>query len=121
MSEVRMKRFEIAHIKEQGVDLIIVPLHPSFAAMNPVDHTRFVRLLQQAAISAGLLGTVIPVWGSGSGRMGFLAPTPMHPFLLSIDLVFVEANINRELTLEQPPKNLMPARELENVEAQRQE
>lgn len=110
-----MKRFEIAHIKEQGVDLIIVPVHSAFAAANQVEQTRLVRLLQQGAASAGLRGAVVPIWDIGSGRMGFLAPVPMHPFFLSINLTFVEANINRELSIEEPPQLLRPARDIGSV------
>src|SRR5438094_249021 len=110
-----MQRFEIAHLREQGVDLIIVPVNAAFAQMDIVEQTRLVRLLQQGAVNAKLAGTVIPVWDFGAGRMGFHAPAAWHPFFLSIDLLFVEANINRELTLEESPPHLRPARQMESA------
>src|SRR5690349_6878944 len=110
-----MKQFEIAHIKEQGVDIIIVPLHPTFASLDQVEKTRLLRVLQQGAKTSGLLGTVVPIWEVGVRGMAFLAPPPMHPFFLSIDLVFVEANINRQLNIQDAPSHLLPARRLETA------
>lgn len=53
--------------------------------------------LQMRSRSAGLAGTVVPVWDSGGGRMKFKAPGPWHPFFRSLHLGTVHANLNREL------------------------
>ncbi len=93
-----MPSFDVAHVREQGVDLIIVPLERSFGHKSTEDQNQISAELQ--ATSAGLAGTVVPVWDDGSGRMMFLAPRSFHPFFQSIDLDFVAANINRNLTCE---------------------
>ena len=93
-----MSSFEIAHIRQQGVDLIIVPLDRQFGFKNRSDQNRIVGQLQFAARSAGLAGTVVPVWDHGGGRMAFLAPTNWQRFFQSISLQWVWANINRELS-----------------------
>ena len=92
-----MPKFDIAHIREQGVDLIIIPLDDSFRFKSGKDQETAIAELQARASTAGLAGTVVPVWDNGGGRMAFRAPNNFHPFFKSIDLIFVATNINREL------------------------
>ncbi len=92
-----MATYEVAHIREQGVDLIIVPLKSTFGARTRAQQIRVLDYLQGCATRAGLAGTVVPVWDAGGGRMGFLAPRAWHPFFRSVGLSFVAANINRRL------------------------
>lgn len=93
-----MITYEVAHIREQGVDLIIIPLDSFFGFKTPIEQQRIVADLQKCATAAGLIGTVIPVWDAGGGQMAFLAPSNWHSFLSSIDLSFVASNVNRKLT-----------------------
>jgi hypothetical protein len=90
-------KFKIAHIKEQGVDLIIIPLDSSFDYKTQNDQIETVGALQMYASSAGLAGKVVPVWLSGR-NMKFIAPPNWHPFFKSISWDFIHMNINRELT-----------------------
>jgi hypothetical protein len=92
-----MPDFDVAHIRQQGVDLIIVPLDRSFGHKNDSDKDAIITELQGRASSAGLAGTVVPVWDNGGGRMAFIAPQPWHPFFMSLTLRQVAANVNRSL------------------------
>jgi hypothetical protein len=92
-----MPRFKVAHLREQGQDMIIAPLDSSFGDQTSTDQQAIIADLQIHARSAGLAGTVVPVWDNGGGRMAFIAPRPWHPFFQSINLQFVAMNINREL------------------------
>ncbi len=92
-----MPRFDIAHIREQGVDIIIIPLDDSFRFKSQNDQQSTINELQIRASNAGLAGKVVPVWNNGGGHMAFIAPQNYHPFFKSINLQFVAANINREL------------------------
>jgi hypothetical protein len=92
-----MPRYDVAHVREQGIDLIIVPLDSSFGAKTTTSQQVVIDELQLRARSAGLAGTVVPVWDAGNGRMAFIAPRNWHPFFRGIDLYFVAANINRQL------------------------
>jgi hypothetical protein len=92
-----MPRFDVAHIREQGIDLIIVPLQSSFGTKSQLDQSQIIDELQVRANSAGLAGTVVPVWESG-GRMMFIAPNRWHPFFSSINRQFVAANINKYIS-----------------------
>ncbi|SIQ30645.1 hypothetical protein [Halanaerobium kushneri] len=92
-----MPRYKVAHIKEQGVDLIIIPLSDSFRFKSNKDKNQITNELQMRASNAGLAGTVVPVWNAGAGRMGFLAPRNWQFFFKSINLQYVYANLNREI------------------------
>ena len=92
-----MPTYDIAHITDQGLDLIIVPLHANFQFRTLEEQKRAVAELQRAAGKAGWNSTVVPIWDSGGGRMGFLAPSHYHAFLRAIDLGFVAKKINETL------------------------
>lgn len=91
-----MPRFKVAHIREQGIDVIIVPLGASFHQKGEVEQTEILDELQTRANAAGLAGTVVPVWTIGN-RMGFIAPRNWHPFFQSISWDHVLLNVNREI------------------------
>jgi hypothetical protein len=93
-----MPTFDVAHIRQQGVDLIIIPLDSNFRFKTPHQQDEAVGQLQARATSAGLAGTVVPVWDSGGGRMAFRAPRPWHPFFRSLNLAVVATNINKSLS-----------------------
>ncbi|MFY9327136.1 MAG: hypothetical protein WAO76_03830 [Georgfuchsia sp.] len=92
-----MPRYKVAHIREQGVDLIIIPLEGSFDHKIASEQQEIVGELQIRAQSAGLAGKVIPVWETDSGRMGFIAPQNWHPFFRSLSLNSVVGNLNKEI------------------------
>jgi hypothetical protein len=92
-----MPRFKVVHLNEQGQDMIIVPLDSGFGSKICQDQDSIIGELQIRARTAGLAGTVVPIWDNGGGRMAFIAPNSWHPFFRSINLRFVAMNINREL------------------------
>lgn len=91
-----MPRFQVAHLKEQGIDLIVIPVDSSFGHKSASQQNQAAAGLQVRARSAGLAGTVVPVWDDG-GRLAFLAPRNWHPFFSSLTLESIAMNINREL------------------------
>ena len=90
-----MPHFKVAHLCEQGQNMIIFPLTSAFGHMPSDEQNAELSTLQYAANEAGLAGTAVAVWDAGAGRMGFLGPRPWHSFLQSINLHFVRANLNR--------------------------
>lgn len=93
-----MQQFEIAHIREQGVDLIIVPLDTEFGDQDQDAQQATVVMLQEAAKFAGLAGTVVPVWRVGNTH-NFIAPKSWHPFFATLPYNRVIASLNKVLTL----------------------
>jgi hypothetical protein len=92
-----MPRYKVAHVKEQGIDLIIIPLESSFGSKPAQDQQEIMAEFQLRASGADLAGTVVPVWLDSSGRMGFVAPQRWHPFFASLTYDRVLASINREI------------------------
>lgn len=91
-----MPNFKVAHINQQGVDLIIVPLDSAFGDKKLEEQREATSELQTHATAAGLKGTVVPVWDH-LGRMMFIAPKQWHPFFASLNLGQVWASVNREI------------------------
>lgn len=89
----------LAHIREQGVNLIIVPFEKTFGAKSPQEQHDALIVLRDTAARAQLQGEVVPVWDMGDGGMAFLAPQGFHPYFRSISLDFVRANLNREIRI----------------------
>jgi hypothetical protein len=94
----QMPSVNVAHVRQQGVDLIIPPLNHDFGYKTPHDQQEIVGEIQVRARSAGLAGTVVWVWDSGGGRMSFIAPQPWHPFFRGLRLRSVWASVNREIS-----------------------
>jgi hypothetical protein len=92
-----MPNLRVAHVREQGIDLIITPLNHVFGHQPRSEQLATVDEIQFRSRQAGLAGTVIPVWDNGGGRMGFIAPAAWHSFFRSLDLHSVNRSINREL------------------------
>lgn len=91
-------KYDVAHFQEQGEQIIAVFVHSSFGQKPSTEQNEICASLQACAKSAGLAGTVVPVWDSGGGRSGFLAPQQWHGFFGSVSLVDLAATANRTLT-----------------------
>lgn len=92
-----MPQYKIAHLREQGQDMIIIPLDQSYGYKSNADQNRIKRNLQACAVSAGLAGTVVTVWETLSGQMSFLAPVQWQSYFSTMSLSDVYANINKTL------------------------
>lgn len=85
-----MTTFNVAHLHEQGQDIIIVLVNRQVSQAQ-------CNALQAYARSAGLAGIVVPVWRQGFG-FGFLAPNAWFSFFRSLSWEFICRNVNRTLT-----------------------
>ncbi|MCU4306995.1 hypothetical protein KTH06_14350 [Acinetobacter ursingii] len=94
-----MSKFKIAHLREQGQDMIIIPLDAQFHYKSESEQSDIIDELQLCASSAGLAGIVVVVWRLGN-RVHFIAPEPWHPFFRSLSWNTIMANLNKELTCD---------------------
>lgn len=94
---MRSQTYEIAHIREQGQNIIIVPVSSAVGSKSLQQQNEVRDSLQMFSANAGLAGKVCLVWSTGN-RFNFLAPPQWHSFFRSIDMSFVAANINKNLT-----------------------
>ncbi len=92
-----MPSFKCAYVREQGVDMIIVPLDSSFGRMSDVDQQSQINTMQLAARSAGLAGIIVPTWMVGD-RPVFMPPTNWTPFFESISWSTVLSSLNKEIS-----------------------
>lgn len=95
-----MATFKIAHIKEQGVNVIIVPLATSFGDRAERDRIEIIELLQAAATEAQLRGKVVPMWQEERGYK-FIAPPEWQPYFRTVKWKDVLNNLNREIACQE--------------------
>lgn len=88
-----MPSFRVAHLREQGQDMVIVPMDSSFGQRTSSDQQGFVSEMQSRSVAAGLRGRVAVVWPGG-----FIAPNPWHPFFRDLSIQLVHANCNKIVT-----------------------
>jgi hypothetical protein len=93
-----MPRFMVAHVRRQNVDLILVPLEGDFERYPREEQAALVAELRERSLQAGLMGTVVPVWQGANEHMKFVAPRNLHPIFQGIDVSWVLASVNRELS-----------------------
>lgn len=91
-----MPNIDIAHIREQGQNMIIAPLDSAFGHKSQGQQQAALLEIERAAHNAGLAGSAVIVWESG-GRLNFLGPQQWHPFLRGINMRWVMSNINKSL------------------------
>ncbi|MFM2663315.1 hypothetical protein AAFX24_00020 [Vibrio mediterranei] len=89
--------YQVAHIREQGQDMIIIPLNQKVSTYSQSKLNELKHSLQFYASDAGLAGEVCLVWENGR-TFHFLAPSQWHAFFRSINMRFVASNINKKLT-----------------------
>jgi hypothetical protein len=94
-----MAAFDVAHVRQQGQNMIIVPMRTDFGQKATSEQASIESALAFAAHRAGLAGHVVTVWDAGSGRMAFRGPSKWRAFLGSISLRWVGANINKRITV----------------------
>lgn len=93
-----MPSYDIAHINEQGQDIIIVPVDSDFGLQQEREQKLFIASFQRHCMSAGLHGVVVPVWEDYSGIFHSLCPNTWTPFFETITMGYVLANINRKVS-----------------------
>lgn len=91
------REYDVAAYREQGVDLLVIPMQSGFGDLSQSDENLGRDALQICASKAGLSGTVVPVWESGLGFY-FLAPARWKDYFSSIDMSYVEQRVNEKLT-----------------------
>ncbi len=93
-----MPSFMVAHIRRENVDLILVPLEGDFEHYPREEQAALLGELRSRAREAGLLGTVVPVWSGENEHMKFVAPRELHSIFKGVDVPWVLASVNRELS-----------------------
>jgi hypothetical protein len=93
----KMPTYKVAHINQQGQNLIIFPLDPTFGQLTALEQQSDLTMLGLRAYAAGLRGLPVAVW-EADGQTRFRGPERWRAFLESINLEFVWANVNKEIS-----------------------
>lgn len=94
-----MTTFAIAHVRQSGQDMIIVPMHQSFGSKTSSEQDDFIEALEDAAWDAGMAGHVVAIWQE-RGQTSFVAPSEWYSFFESEGIwEWVQDNINTDLTV----------------------
>jgi hypothetical protein len=92
---IAMPKYKVAHISQQGQDLIIFPLEAKFGQMSGSEQDRQLSIFSYRANKAGLRGTAVAVWDAGGGQAAFRGPPQCCAHLSRLNFKFVMANLNR--------------------------
>ena len=93
-----MASFEVAHVRVQGVDVILIVVDSAFGHKSKSEQLEALNGFQLAAHQAGLRGGVSMVWNQG-GRVASFGPRNWHRVLKNLTWPWIAANINRRLTI----------------------
>lgn len=93
-----MPSVEIAHVRTQNVNVIIVPLEREFTLRTPANQEGVVREISAAARGAGLDGAVTIVWEDSRRNFNFLGPRNQQAFYRGIDMRWVRRHLNTTLS-----------------------
>lgn len=92
-----MPRIKVAHLREQGQNMLIFPLDSNFHTKSEAAKQDILEELQMRASAAGLAGRAVIFWQNGSSTH-FMGPRPWHPFLKGLSLRQVHASLNKEIS-----------------------
>ena len=93
-----MPTYKIAHIKGQGVDVVIFSVNGSFGVHTEAEQNSLIKLFQTKAKAAGFSGNVAVVWDGPDGKIKFRAPLNQHAFFNNVTSEFIEANLNKSIS-----------------------
>ena len=89
--------YPVAHVKHQNSNMVIVLIHPRFFRGSSADQLRWFTAVEQCVRSVKLAGQTLVV-ANDNGRYRFYGPKRWHNFMLTLDLNWVHARLNKALT-----------------------
>lgn len=92
-----MPSFKVAHVQEQGQNMLLFPLDRSFGHKTPDQQRAIVDELEDRAHVAGLAGRAAVFWEC-NGRTYSLGPQQWRNFLRSISIRRVIASVNKSIS-----------------------
>ena len=90
--------FDVAHFREQNTDIIAVVLPSKVNSYPSSDKKALHTSFEKCARSARMSGNVVMVWPKSNGAMGWYGPTRWSNFMNSLNMKWIKARVNKELT-----------------------
>jgi hypothetical protein len=92
-----MPHFKLAHIYQQGQNMLLFPLDSGFGHKTSAQRNATLQELEARAHAAGLAGRAAVFWTMGN-RTYSLGPAPWRNFLNSFSIGSVLANVNKSIS-----------------------
>jgi hypothetical protein len=92
-----MATYDVAQIREQGTDLLIVVVPSSYGSLNHDQQQAEQKRLEACARTAGLAGTVVPVWQIGRHRLGAVPPSSWQAYFDNLTPLILQRMISTQL------------------------
>jgi hypothetical protein len=90
-------RYPVAHTRTRDVDMVVVKVGARFFEADQKTQARWYTDIQACVRSVKLGGTVIAV-ANVNGGFKYYGPKTWHNFLRTIDMPWVNARVNKEMT-----------------------
>jgi hypothetical protein len=91
------REYNVAHTRHRDANMVIVVVNKSFFDESASTQEKWFTAVKACVREANLAGQTIVV-AERNGRLLFYGPKSWHPFLKTIDMAWVRARINKELT-----------------------
>jgi hypothetical protein len=92
-----MPTFKLAHVREQGQNMLLFPLGGNVAHKTTQEQHGILAELEDRAHAAGLAGRAAIFWESG-GRTRSLGPKAWANFLRSMSMNAVLRSVNKSIS-----------------------
>lgn len=97
LADAVTNRYRVAHTREQNTNMVFVVISTGFFAGDSQSQARWYTSLQSCVRGAKLAGDLVAV-SNVNGRFMFYGPNNWRRFLKTLDMNWVNARINKELT-----------------------
>jgi CheY-like chemotaxis protein len=94
---------KVAHVNMGGADFVLVPFDTGFSQADPASQQGVMSQLASEMQEQQLGGAVTPVWETPGHGVGYFAAPQHHARLAGLTLDFLNANLNREISVVRPP------------------
>ena len=90
--------YKIAHTRYQNANMVLVVSGPGFFTAPAEKSRLWYTSIKQCVKGLNLAGEVIVVANSREGRFTWWGPTSWNNFLRTIDMEWVQARVNKQIT-----------------------
>jgi hypothetical protein len=92
-----VNQYAVAHTRTRNADMVVIKIHPRFFDAPEKTQAIWYTDIQACVRASKLAGTVVLVTGA-NGRFRYYGPKSWHEFLKTINLAWVNARVNKQLT-----------------------
>lgn len=94
---------KVAHVNVSGADFVLVPFDFGFAQSDIGSQQGVMGQLTSLIQEEQMGAAVTPIWETPDRGVGYFAAPQHHGRLATLTLDFVQANLNREISVVRPP------------------